>query len=423
MIAALNYNENKVGQGKAKCLAASGYLKETNEMNFYQKLQGLERYNELNERARTKTLHVSLNFSATENLEDDKLFAIATDYMNRIGFGEQPFLIYRHYDAGHPHVHVVSTTIRSDGNRINTHNIGRNQSEKARKEIEQRYNLVRAENQQQLRKQKVLPVNAEKVIYGKTETKKAITNVVNALLNTYQYASLAEFNAILKQYNVVADRGKEEGRIYKHRGLVYRVLDAQGNKIGVPIKASSINSEPTLNQLEGLFLQNKNKSNTSKQQLKTAIDEALKQAPRSLQELVKQLELKNIYTAIRQNDEGRIYGITFVDNQHKTVFNGSELGKLYSAGNLQSRVSTGNEKAAKEQVPGGRDLQENQKHVEKAFGGSPFDKHHDSAQEQNHVLKNTPLLEELLSPEKQQESIPFQLLKKKRKRKRRSLGL
>ena len=145
MIAALNYNENKVSQGKAKCLAASGYLKETNEMNFYQKLEGLVRFHELNE-AQTKTLHVSLNFSPSEKLSDEKLIAIAGEYMNRIGFGEQPFLIYKHLDAGHPHIHVVSSTIRSDGKRINTHNIGRNQSEKARKEIEQKYSLVPAEN-------------------------------------------------------------------------------------------------------------------------------------------------------------------------------------------------------------------------------------------------------------------------------------
>jgi uncharacterized protein YijF (DUF1287 family) len=53
--------------------------------------------------------------------------------MEKIGFGEQPYLIYKHEDAGHPHIHIVSTTIKADGSRINTHNIGRNQSEKQEK--------------------------------------------------------------------------------------------------------------------------------------------------------------------------------------------------------------------------------------------------------------------------------------------------
>jgi len=60
-------------------------------------------------------------------------------YMEKIGFCEQPYLIYRHYDAGHPHIHIVSINIRRDGSRISLHNIGRNQSEKARKEIENEF--------------------------------------------------------------------------------------------------------------------------------------------------------------------------------------------------------------------------------------------------------------------------------------------
>ncbi|MFX9193231.1 relaxase/mobilization nuclease domain-containing protein, partial [Acinetobacter baumannii] len=71
-------------------------------MNFYQKLAGFERLNSLNERATTKTLHVSLNFDASEKLAESKLLQIANDYMNNIGFGEQPFLVYKHEDAGHP---------------------------------------------------------------------------------------------------------------------------------------------------------------------------------------------------------------------------------------------------------------------------------------------------------------------------------
>ena len=55
--------------------------------------------------------------------------------MNKIGFVEQPFLVYKHEDAGHPHIHIVSTTIKGDGSRINTHNIGRNQSEKQEEKL------------------------------------------------------------------------------------------------------------------------------------------------------------------------------------------------------------------------------------------------------------------------------------------------
>ncbi len=265
---ALNYNEKKIQKRTAECIYAGNYLSEPGKMNFYQKLEGFENRNVLNERATTKTLHVSLNFDPSEKLSNDKLKEIASVYMEKIGFGEQPYLIYQHFDAGHPHVHIVSTTIRSDGTRINTHNIGRNQSERARKEIEQMYKLVRAENQKEILKQQIKPVDASKVVYGKSETKRSITNVVNSVVNSYKYTSIPELNATLKQFNVIADRGNEEGRIYKHRGLMYRILDENGNKVGVPIKASSISSKPTLDNLEEKFLVNETAREPFKQSAK-----------------------------------------------------------------------------------------------------------------------------------------------------------
>ncbi|MGL1166852.1 hypothetical protein ACSTKZ_25270, partial [Vibrio parahaemolyticus] len=85
---------------------------------------------------------------------------------------------------------------------------------------------------------------------------RSISNVVGSVFSSYKFCSLPEFNAALKQFNVIADRGKEEGRIYKNRGLVYRVLDSDGNKMGVPIKASSIGCKPTLDNLEKKFTAN-----------------------------------------------------------------------------------------------------------------------------------------------------------------------
>lgn len=342
--AALNYNEKKVQKGAAKCLYAGNYLNDANKMNFHQKLDGFENNNRLNKMATTKTLHVSLNFDPSENLPENKLVEIASAYMDKIGFGEQPFLVYKHQDAGHPHIHIVSTTIKEDGSRINTHNIGRNQSEKARKEIELQYGLVKAERQQQLLRPGIKPVDVQKSIYGKSETKRGISNVVGAVFSQYKFTSLPEFNAALKQFNIVADRGNEDGRIYKNRGLVYRILDEDGNKIGVPIKASSIGCKPILDNLEKKFAANETAKEPLKQRTKNAIDECLQTSLGNIGNLVAALQQKKIYTVLRQNAEGRLYGITFVDNQNKVVFNGSDLGKGYSAAALQSRLATGNEK-------------------------------------------------------------------------------
>jgi len=331
MSRALNYNEKKMQQGKAECIHAGNYLKDADQMTFYQKMERFEKLIELNKRATTNTIHISLNFDPSEKLDKEKLIAIANAYMEKIGFGKQPYLVYVHYDAGHPHIHILSTSIQADGKRISMHNIGRNQSEPARKEIEKKYGLVIAEGRELKKSMSVNPVNVQKAVYGKSETKRSIINVLDAVIDKYKYTSLAELNAILKQYNVVADMGKEGSRIYKNKGLTFRMLDENGNKVGVPIKASSIYSQPTLKNLEKKFEENKLRRQPDMKQLKNSIDWVMRKPPRSIDEFVKALEKEKIAVVLRRSENGKIYGMTYIDYRTKSVFNGSDIGKEYSA--------------------------------------------------------------------------------------------
>ena len=179
--------------------------------------------------------------------------------------------------------------------------------------------------------------------YGKAETKRAITNVLEHVLPTYKYASLAELNAVLQQYNLMADRGKENSRIYNTNGLVYRILDGRGKKVGVPIKASLIYNSPTLKNLAANFDKNDKEKQIYKRRVMNAIDFALlKQSNRSMKELTSALQKEKIQVVLRQNDKGFIYGITYVDFQTKCVFNGSTLGKQYSANAIQQRCNRNN---------------------------------------------------------------------------------
>src|SRR5258705_13763469 len=109
---ALNYNEKKVQSGHAICIYAGNFLKSLDKLNFYNKLQRFQDLISLNDRAqKSNTLHISLNFHPSEHLDARVLTAIANEYMERIGFGKQPYLVYEHKDAGHPHIHIVTTNI------------------------------------------------------------------------------------------------------------------------------------------------------------------------------------------------------------------------------------------------------------------------------------------------------------------------
>jgi hypothetical protein len=333
IIGALNYNERKVKAGKAKLIMAQLYPKEGPLLNFEDKLFRLTDLAVRNARAKTNTVHLSLNFDLTENLNEETLCKIAEAYMEKIGFGLQPFLAYQHFDAGHNHIHILTTNIDADGTRISLHNIGKLKSEPARKAIEQEYGLVNAEGQaRSISDQK----NAKPLIYGATDTKRAISNIVNHVCQFYKFTSLAEFNAVLAGYNVIADRGPKETVMYEHGGLRYWAVDDQGNKTGVPQKASSLYKKPTLKLLGERFKLNEYLRKPFKNSLSNKIDGAIAQV-RSHQELKALLNNHAIDLLIRQNAEGRVYGLTFIDQNHKVVFNGSDLGKAYSAAAIEAR--------------------------------------------------------------------------------------
>jgi hypothetical protein len=291
------------------------------------------------------SVHISLNFDPAEKLDKELLRAISQSYMEQIGFGDQPYLVYQHHDAGHPHVHILTTNITGEGKRIDMNNIGRTLSEKARQNIDREFKLISPESKKLTLAlaHKQLDetwswndLRLPRVRYGKTPTKAGIQKVVAYVMNEYKYTSLPEFNAVLRLYNIVADRGEKDSLMYKNGGLVYRVLDELGNKIGTPIKASEFYNKPTLKNLEKKFSINEELRVPRARHIKLQVDWAIKRNP-NLANVINDLHKESISLIARQNAEGRIYGMTYVDLKNHVVFNGSDLGKEYSANAIMER--------------------------------------------------------------------------------------
>lgn len=345
----LHYNENKVSESKAQLLLASGFAADVTQMSVHQKLQRFQHLTMLTDKVKTNAIHISLNFDSQDKLSNEQLQQITIAYMEKIGFGDQPYLVYKHNDAAHPHLHITTTNIKPDGKRIDIHDIGRKLSEPARKELEIEFNLVKAEGRRLSNPLEIKPA-VTKVDYGKNPTKRAITNIVNSVVRTYKFTSLAEMNAVLKQFNVIADRGREHTLMFQKNGLMYSIINEKGDQVGVPIKASSIYNKPTLGNLEKRFAQNHDERQAFKEPLKEDINSVFeKYITLSKATFISELAKQNINVVFRQNEQGFAFGITFIDNQRKAVFNGSDLGKAYAAKAIIERFGTSDKLVQPEQ--------------------------------------------------------------------------
>jgi len=228
-------------------------------------------------------------------------------------------------------------------------------------------------------------------------------------LSSYKYTSMHELNAVLRQFNVMADRGTENSRIYKNNGLTYCLLDNQGNKVGVPIKASDFYSKPTLKVLNEKFVLNEKERQPHKVRIKNTIDLLLiRNSTLNLTGLIKALEKESIQTVLRQNNEGVIYGITYIDHRTKSVFNGSALGKQYSSNGLQERCHA--VASPVKEIKGTNGAGEEKEQSEKQ-GMFP------SLEKKKSGTDNS-IIETLLNPKESFDNVPWQLKKSKRKKRK-----
>jgi hypothetical protein len=336
----LNYNEQKVAQDDARLILVSGFLKEKEQLNFYEKMERLERYNTLNDRSAVNTLHAKISFdpSEKETLTDEKMAKIAERYMEGIGFKDQPYLVYRHVDTAVPHMHIVSTLIDKEGDRIRDYKIGELKSEPTRQAIEVEFGLVKA-NDHALREEfRLRPVDLEKITLGEKPTKQAIQNNLMIVFKEWKVTSLSELNAVLRPLNIVADPGQPGTRTRAHQGLTYKVIDENGKTAGVPINASDFYFKPTLKNLAEKFSADKQHRGEELEAVRDKIEVAFARQPKSLEALVKLLKGDNLDLMVWRGKQGEVYGLTYVDQENKVAVKGSDLGDGFSASAIEHRL-------------------------------------------------------------------------------------
>lgn len=288
-------------------------------------IRSFEPYLAANRRTEKPVIHISLNPHPDDVLTDEQLATIGQEYMEKMGYGNQPYIIYRHEDIGRPHIHIVSLRIDEEGKKINDYKEWQRSSAVCR-ELERKYNLLPAEKQ---KRHESLPLTV--VDYRKGDIKHQIANVVKPIMQGYKFQSIKEFKALLSLFHVTVEETRKtiEGKTY--HGLVYAATDEKGDRVGVAIKSSKIGKSVGYEALHKKFVKSKQwmAKHPIPQRTKEAIATALKQDTR--QGFLRALATEGIAAMLYENAAGVIYGVTYIDHTSKTVFKGSALGKEYSA--------------------------------------------------------------------------------------------
>ena len=328
LFGAISYNKLKVDDENGKVLFAQHIIEQAD--GTYQMpdiLHSFEPYLSANRRTEKPVIHISLNPNPSDKVTDENFIEMAQKYMAELGFGEQPYIVFKHTDIEREHIHIVSVRVKADGSCISDAYEKRRSMEICRK-LEQEFNLTPADKQ---KRQNALPL--QKVDYSKGNVKRQVANAVRELAKSYRFQSFGEYRALLSLFNLTAEevKGEHKGKVYN--GLVYSVLNEKGEKVGNPFKSSLFGKSVGYDSLQKRMDKEKQTWKTdklTKNRLRADILTVISDSKKR-KNFEKNLLKKGISVVFRENEQGRIYGVTFIDHQSKTVLNGSRLGKEFSA--------------------------------------------------------------------------------------------
>ena len=329
----LKYNLDKVQENKADVFMCENMIERDDKIpDMDLMLDCFNTYLNNNNRTQKTVFHVSLNPHPDDHLSDERLKEIAQEYMNKMGYGHQPYLVFKHRDIEREHIHIVSVRVDEQGVKINDSYEHRH-SKQITDALEKKYGLKPSTPEEEKK------MNVLKAVHYKTnDVKRQIRNTVKELIK-YRFQSVKEFNALLSLYNIGCEEVKGEVNGKHYTGLIYFALDEQGKPTGTRFKASlwgkQIGYETLLHNIENS--KNEYKTLGIKEQLKQEILTCMD--ARNMEEFKRKLKDKNIDVIFRMNTENRIYGVTFIDHRNKYVFNGSKLGKQFSANVFQGLFS------------------------------------------------------------------------------------
>lgn len=328
---ALAYNQDKVDDKQAKVLAANIiYQPADGQFNISDCLHEFQNWMPSHYRTKNIVMHVSLNPHPDDILSDIQLTAIGEEYMRELGYGNQPYIIFKHEDIDRHHLHIVSLRVDTEGKKIND-KFEHERSKKITQQIEDKYHLHPAESKLSRQEEwQFTPIDSTK-----GDLKRQISNVLKPLIKMYSFQTLGEFRALLSLYNISLEEVKGEAGGKPYHGLIYSALDKQGNKVGVPLKSSLFGKLPGYASLQEQMKKNAlhSKQAGAKADMKHYRDVITRavHSSRTEDEFRRVLQVSGMDVVFRTNDSGRIYGVTFVDHDCRQVFNGSRLGKAYSA--------------------------------------------------------------------------------------------
>ena len=221
---AVIYNQQKVNEDTARIIAGNRMITDSlydPDRIVRQTMFAFESYLAANRNTEKPILHISLNPTLDDSLTDSQFADLARAYMQKMGYGNQPYIVYLHEDIDRRHIHIVSTCVNENGEKIDDA-YEWNRSMKACRELEQMFGLKQIAD----KRRELLEPYLKKADYTRGDVKQQVSNILKSVFTSYRFQSFGEYSAMLSCFNIEAKQVKGEFDGKPYSGIIYTMTTA-----------------------------------------------------------------------------------------------------------------------------------------------------------------------------------------------------
>ena len=292
-------------------------------------LETFERYEIGSRRCEKLSFHMSINPSATDGMTQEQVMEFAKDLMKGLGYGDQPFIIYRHNDIEREHYHVVSVRVDKEGKKISDSN-EHLRCQQLMKELAPKYGFIIGkedpeEEIEEVEEKKDKGPKGERVDYQRFDPKRGdymhqLEELVEQAMK-YHFTTFEQFKMLMKQFGVEVEYQMKKGKPH----ITLSGMDPKtGHKCMAPIPIDDLQA-PSFEEIrQHIDDAKKEKRGKEKQRVANLARIAVKNGTSELHTR-RILRKMNIGIVFSRSREGNIIGVTFIDHQTRNVFKCSEL--------------------------------------------------------------------------------------------------
>ena len=322
----VKYNESKVEAGEASVLFTMNIPDPENPLATF------EAYERGSLRCEKMSFHASIDPSNDDRMTDKDIEAFAKKLMERLGYGEQPYIVYKHSDIDRVHYHIVSVRVDKEGKKINDSN-EKKRCHQILKELAAEFGYKVGNDQK--RDNRVDEFGVYKGFNPKSGNYSMQFEKLTAHAMRYHFTTEPQFRMLMNSLNVDFDYRKRGGKEW----MVFYGLNPKSKRrctSGISGKKLDV---PSVEQIRRRSEECKGNSLKKERGRVASVVRSLLPHSQSEEHFRRMLEKTGITVCFSKSDDGRIFGATFIDHTAKCCFKASELPNIKAGMFEQMRLT------------------------------------------------------------------------------------